>query len=111
MTARTEVGAAALAERPTPSRLAEPRPVTVAGIGTALPPYRVGGDEVLRMVARLWPRLEHRVGLFTGELAGGHRHLVRPLEEAMRPLAPGEQASRYAAEATTLALAAAERAL
>ena len=36
---------------------------------------------------------------------------MRPIEEALLPLVPGEQAVRYAAEATPLAIAAAERAI
>src|SRR6202035_2003211 len=49
--------------------------------------------------------------LFAGELSGTHRYLVRPVEEALTPLSPGDQALRYAAEATPLAIAAAEWAL
>src|SRR6202171_6009259 len=87
------------------------RPVSIHGLGTALPPTRVGGDEVLRLITQLWPRLERRVGLFAGELAETQRYLVRPVAEALIPLAPGEQAVRYAAEATPLAIAAASGAL
>ncbi len=88
-----------------------PAPVTIEGLGTAVPPNRVGGDEVLRLITQLWPRLERRVSLFTNELSDRHRYLVRPVEEALVPLSPGEQAARYAAEATPLALAAARRAI
>ena len=88
-----------------------PAPVAIDGLATAVPPHRVGGDEILRLITRLWPRLERRVSLFTDELATTHRYLVRPIEEALIPLSPGEQAVRYAAEATPLAIAAAERAL
>ena len=98
-----------------PDRRALPRevlaPVTIEGLATAVPPYRAGGGEVLGLLTKLWPRLERRVSLFTEELAGTHRYLVRPLDEALVPLTPGEQAVRYAAEATPLAIAAAERAL
>jgi alkylresorcinol/alkylpyrone synthase len=87
------------------------RAVTIQGLGTAVPPYRVGGDDVLRLLTQLWPRLERRVSLFADELSETHRYLVRPIEEALVPLSPGEQALRYAAEATPLAIAAAERAL
>ena len=86
-------------------------PVTIGGLGTAVPQHRVGGDEVLRLVKQLWPRLERRVSLFADELSETHRYLVRPIEEALVPLSPGEQAVRYAAEATPLALAGAERAI
>jgi alkylresorcinol/alkylpyrone synthase len=86
-------------------------PVTIDGFGTAVPAYEVGGDEVLRLITQVWPRLERRVSLFTDELSGTHRFLVRPIEEALIPLTPGDQASRYAAEATPLAIAAAERAI
>src|SRR6202140_2235840 len=86
-------------------------PVSISGLGTALPPYRVGGDEVLQLITHLWPRLERRVSLFTDELSDTHRYLVRPLSEALVPLSPGDQTVRYAAEATPLALAAARRAI
>jgi alkylresorcinol/alkylpyrone synthase len=86
-------------------------PVTIGGLATALPPYRVGGDEVLRLITQLWPRLERRVSLFADELTETERYLVRPIEEALLPLSPSDQAARYAAEATPLAIAAAERAL
>jgi alkylresorcinol/alkylpyrone synthase len=86
-------------------------PVSIQGLATAVPPNRVGGDEVLRLITQLWPRLERRVSLFTGELAETQRHLVRPIEEALLPLSPAEQAVRYAAEATPLAIAAATGAL
>ena len=76
-----------------------------------MPAIEVGGDEVLRLITQLWPRLERRVSLFAEELSGTHRFLVRPIEEALVPLTPGEQAVRYAAEATPLAIAAAERAI
>src|SRR5580704_8805320 len=85
--------------------------VTIGGLATALPPYRVGGDEVLRLVTQLWPRLERRVSLFADELAETQRYLVRPIEEALLPLTPSEQAARYASEATPLAIAAGERAI
>ena len=65
----------------------------------------------MRLIAQVWPRLERRVSLFTDELSETHRFLVRPIEEALLPLSPGEQAVRYAAEATPLAIAAAERAI
>jgi predicted naringenin-chalcone synthase len=87
------------------------RPVSIRGLGTAVPSNRLGGDEVLRLITQLWPRLERRVSLFTGELAETQRYLVRPVEEALLPLSPGEQAVRYAAEATPLAIAAATTAL
>lgn len=86
-------------------------PVSISGLATALPAYRVGGDEVLRLITHLWPRLERRVSLFTDELSDTHRYLVRPLGDALVPLSPGDQAVRYAAEATPLALAAARRAI
>jgi alkylresorcinol/alkylpyrone synthase len=86
-------------------------PVSLRGLGTAVPAHRAGGDEVLRLITQLWPRLERRVSLFAAELASTQRYLVRPITEALLPLSPGEQALRYAAEATPLAIAAAERAL
>jgi hypothetical protein len=86
-------------------------PVTIDGIGTAVPAHEVDGDEVLRLITQVWPRLERRVSLFTEELSGTHRFLVRPIEEALLALTPGDQAARYAAEATPLAIAAAERAI
>lgn len=86
-------------------------PVSIHGLGTSVPTNRVGGDEVLRLITQLWPRLERRVSLFTDELAETQRYLVRPVEEALLPLSPGEQATRYAAEATPLAIAAATNAL
>jgi len=86
-------------------------PVTIDGVATAVPRHRVGGDDVLHLIAQLWPRLERRISLFADELAGTQRYLVRPAAEALLPLTPGEQALRYAAEATPLAIAAAERAL
>ncbi|MHB8490384.1 MAG: type III polyketide synthase [Candidatus Dormibacteria bacterium] len=86
-------------------------PVTIDGLATAVPPHRVGGDEVLRLITNLWPRLERRVSLFTDELSATHRYLVRPIDETLVPLSPSEQAVRYAAEATALAVTAAERAL
>lgn len=86
-------------------------PVSIHGLATAVPSNRVAGAEVLRLIAQLWPRLERRISLFTDELAETQRYLVRPIEEALLPLSPGEQAVRYAAEATPLALAAAQRAL
>src|ERR1700676_5045031 len=88
-----------------------PAPVTIDGLGTAVPPHRVGGDDVLRLITQLWPRLERRVSLFTDELAATQRYLVRPVDEALLPLSPGEQAARYDAEATPLAIAAATKAL
>lgn len=86
-------------------------PVSIHGLATAVPPNRVGGDEVLRLITRIWPRLERRVSLFADELAETHRYLVRPVAEALLPLSPGEQTVRYAAEATPLAIAAATGAL
>jgi alkylresorcinol/alkylpyrone synthase len=105
---------------PRPAALPDPRdalthpgvpPVTIHGLATALPPHRVGGDEVLRLISGLWPRLERRVSLFADEFAATHRYLVRPAEATLEPLSPGQQALRYAAEATPLAIAATERAL
>jgi alkylresorcinol/alkylpyrone synthase len=93
---------------PVPSALT---PVTIDGIATAVPANRVNGSDVLRLITQLWPRLERRVSLFADELTETQRFLVRPIEEALLPLSPGEQALRYAAEATPLAIAAAERAL
>jgi alkylresorcinol/alkylpyrone synthase len=109
MVVEAAIRSAALSDR----RTAWPAlaPVSISGLGTALPPYRVGGDEVLRLITRLWPRLERRVGLFADELSDTHRYLVRPLSEALVPLSPGDQTVRYAAEATPLALAAARRAI
>lgn len=108
MVVEAAIRSAALPDR----RAREPlAPVTIDGLATAVPTHRVGGDEVLRLIARLWPRLERRVSLFTDELSETHRFLVRPIEEALIPLSPGEQAVRYAAEATPLAIAAAERAI
>jgi alkylresorcinol/alkylpyrone synthase len=86
-------------------------PVSIQGLGTAVPVHRVGGDEVLRLISQVWPRLQRRVSLFAEELAATQRYLVRPVTEALLPLTPGEQAVRYAAEATPLAIAAAEGAL
>src|SRR5579864_1765591 len=86
-------------------------PITIDGLGTAVPLHRVGGDEVLRLITQVWPRLERRVSLFTDELSDTNRFLVRSVEEALIPLSPGEQAVRYAAEATRLALVAAQRAI
>ena len=86
-------------------------PVTIGGLGTAVPRHGVGGDEVLHLLKQVWPRLERRVSLFADELSETRRYLVRPIEEALVPLSPGEQAVRYAAEATPLALACAERAI
>jgi alkylresorcinol/alkylpyrone synthase len=86
-------------------------PVSIRGLATAVPSNRVGGGEVLRLITQLWPRLERRISLFTDELAATQRYLVRPIEETLLPLSPGEQAVRYAAEATPLAIAAAQRAL
>jgi alkylresorcinol/alkylpyrone synthase len=107
-----------IADRPvvaTGARAEEPAsvlsPVSIQGMGTAVPPHRVGGDEVLRLITEVWPRMERRVSLFTGELAATQRYLVRPVAEALVPLSPGEQAVRYADEAKPLAIAAAERAL
>src|SRR5580700_4770042 len=88
-----------------------PASVSVKGLGTAVPQYRVGGDELLRLITQLWPRMERRVSLFTDELAETQRYLVRPIDEALNQLSPGEQAVRYAAEATPLALVAAHRAI
>jgi len=86
-------------------------PVGIDGVGTAVPRHLLRGDDVLRLVAQLWPRLERRIGLFADELAGTQRYLVRPATEALLPLTPGEQAVRYTAEAAPLAITAAERAL
>jgi predicted naringenin-chalcone synthase len=107
MVVEAAIRSAALPDR----RSAGPVPVGIDGLGTAVPPHRVGGDEVLRLISQLWPRLERRVSLFADELSDTHRYLVRPIEEALLPLTPGEQAVRYAAEATPLAMAAAERAI
>jgi alkylresorcinol/alkylpyrone synthase len=86
-------------------------PVSIHGLATAVPSHQIGGDEVLRLITQLWPRLERRVSLFADELSNTHRYLVRPIEEALLPLSPGEQAIRYAAEARPLAIAAAEKAI
>lgn len=86
-------------------------PVTIHGLATAVPPHQVRGDDVLRLIAQVWPRLERRVSLFADELSETQRFLVRPIEESLLPLSPGDQAGRYAAEATSLAITAAERAL
>src|SRR5580704_1434466 len=88
-----------------------PASVSVKGLGTAVPQYRVGGAELLRLITQVWPRMERRVSLFTDELAETQRYLVRPIDEALNQLSPGEQAVRYAAEATPLALVAAHRAI
>src|SRR6202142_736760 len=85
--------------------------VTLGGLATSGPAHRVNGSDVLRLIEQLWPGLERRVSLFAGELAETERFLVRPVEEALLPLSPGEQAVQYAAAATPLAIAAAERAL
>ncbi len=86
-------------------------PVSIHGLATAVPSHRASGAEVLRLISRLWPRLERRVSLFADELADTQRYLVRPIEEGLVPLSPGNQAVRYAAEATPLAIAAAAGAL
>jgi len=102
---------AALPDRRPALTPAANRVVGIHGLGTAVPAYRVGGDDVLRMLTKVWPRLERRVSLFADELSDTHRFLVRPLDDALLPLSPGEQAQRYAAEATPLAITAVERAL
>src|SRR6202049_2504266 len=109
MVVEAAIRSAALPDRRAQGRV--PVPVTIDGLGTAVPANQVEGDEVLRLIAQVWPRLARRVSLFTEELSGTHRFLVRPIEEALIPLSPGEQAVRYAAEATPLAIAAAERAI
>ena len=86
-------------------------PVTIDGLATAVPANRINGADVLRLITGLWPRLERRVSLFADELAETQRFVVRPIEEALIPLSPGEQAVHYAAAATPLAIAAAERAI
>src|ERR1022692_1115828 len=86
-------------------------PVTIDGFGTAVPAHRIDGDEVLRLIAQVWPRLARRVSLFTEELSGTHRFLVRPIDQALLPLTPGDQAVRYAAEAPPPASTPAERAI
>ncbi len=111
MVLEAAIRSAALPERTALLAGAPPTPVTIEGLATALPPHRVGGDDVLRLIAQIWPRLERRISLFADELAGTQRYLVRPAAEALLPLTPGEQAVRYAAEATPLAIAAAQRAL
>lgn len=103
--------AAALPDRRPQLERPFPSVVGIHGLGTAVPVHRVGGDDVLRLLTQVWPRLERRVSLFADELSDTHRYLVRPIEEALVPLSPGEQAVRYAAEAMPLAIAAAERAL
>src|SRR5580658_1942193 len=102
---------AALPDRRPALTQSAPRAVTIHGMGTALPSHRVGGDDVMRLLTQLWPRLERRISLLANELSATHLYLVLPIEEAMLALSPGEQALRYAAEATPLAIAAAERAL
>ena len=109
MVIEAAIRSAALADRNSEWPLLAP--VVIDGLGTAVPRHRVDGDEVLRLITQVWPRLERRVSLFTEELAATHRFLVRPIDEALLPLSPGEQAVRYAAEATPLAIAAAERAI
>src|ERR1700693_2026874 len=109
MVVEAAIRSAALPDRRAQGRV--PVPVTIDGLGTAVPANQVEGDEVLRLIAQVWPRLARRVSLFTEELSGTHRFLVRRIDEALLPLSPGEQAVRYAAEATPLAIAAAERAL
>src|SRR5580704_12743409 len=86
-------------------------PVSIDGLATAVPANRVSGTDVLRLITQVWPRLERRVSLFADELAETQRYLVRPIEEALLPLTPSEQAARYASEATPLAIAAGERAI
>jgi alkylresorcinol/alkylpyrone synthase len=86
-------------------------PVSIDGLATAVPANRVNGSDVLRLITQLWPRLERRVSLFADELAATERFLVRPVDEALLPLSPGEQAVLYASAATPLAIAAAEHAL
>lgn len=86
-------------------------PVTIAGVATALPPHRVGHDELLALLAGVWPRLARHTSLLAGEVDDGLRFVVRPLTELTTPLAPGEQSRRYAVAASSLATAAAERAL
>ena len=109
MVVEAAIHSAALAGGSSASRVLAP--VSIDGLGTAVPPYRAGGDEVLRLITQLWPRLERRVSLFADELSNTQRYLVRPIDEALIPLTPAEQATRYAAEATPLAIAAAERAI
>ncbi len=111
MVVEAAIRTAALPEPLPREREAVVVPVTIHGLGTAVPQHRAGGDEVLRLITQLWPRLERRVGLFADELSNSQRFLVRPIEEAILPLTPGEQAVRYAEEAMPLAMLAAERAL
>jgi alkylresorcinol/alkylpyrone synthase len=111
MVLEAAIRAAALPDPRTLERHPVLAPVTIHGFGTAVPPHRAGGDEVLRLITQLWPRLERRVSLFADELSDTQRYLVRPIDEALLPLTPGQQAVRYAAEAMPLAVVAAERAL
>ena len=110
---RRRSGSAALPDRRRARALRPAQaPVTIDGIATAVPPHRGRrrrGSSPRSPGCGRW--LERRVSLFADrELAETQRFLVRPIEEALLPLRPGEQAARYAAEATPLAIAAAERA-
>jgi alkylresorcinol/alkylpyrone synthase len=85
--------------------------VSITGLATSLPQYRVEGAELLAALGDVWPRLRRRLRQFHPELEGGTRYLVRPTSEFATPMPLEEQRFRYIQEATQLAVDAAQRAL
>ena len=88
-----------------------PARAVVAGLGTALPDYRVTTDDVARAMPTVWPHLARRMGTLLPQLIGYERYLVRPLVEMGVSLRLGEQTARYLPAALELAVRASSRAL
>src|SRR6202171_4270493 len=66
-------------------------PVTIAGLATALPRYRLDGDELATLLAGLWPRLARRRRHLAADLRDDVRFVARPITEFGAPLSPTEQ--------------------
>lgn len=90
---------------------ADPTPVAIAGLGTALPRHRVDGSELLATLSEVWPPLRRRIRGFAAELANGSRYLVRPPSDFAHSVPLEHQRSRYLDEATRLGEVAARQAL
>ena len=86
-------------------------PVTIAGLATALPRYRLDGDELAALLTALWPRLARRGRHLAADLRDDVRFVTRPITEFGAPLSPTEQSARYMVEAVALASGAGEAAL
>ncbi|HUY98436.1 MAG TPA: type III polyketide synthase [Verrucomicrobiae bacterium] len=99
-----------MAKRPAPVP-AGPLPVSLAGVGVALPPYPLDTSGLREVLARLWPQRASHLPTLLRELTGSRRWLVRPPGELHQRLSLSDQTAAYGRFATPLAAAACRTAL